>query len=170
MGSDGVTMRATGINHVSISAPDLEASVRFYTEVFGMERVPAPKFPGQSVAWLAFGSQQLHLFQREGAPRFHHFGLDVDDFEAAYLRIRSLEIRDDRTFMGGIFELPGGEAQMYLRDPAGNLVEIDCPDASALDRDVLTDIVRLSEVMPQDEEGRAARLYTGPQKQAQPRG
>ena len=59
---------------------------------------------------------------------------------------------------------------MYLRDPAGNLVEIDCPDASALDRDVLTDIVRLSEVMPQDEEGRAARLYTGRQKQAQPRG
>ena len=32
-------MRATAINHVSISAPDLEASVRFYTEVFGMERV-----------------------------------------------------------------------------------------------------------------------------------
>ena len=37
-------MRATGINHVSISAPDLEASIRFYTQVFGMERVPAPKF------------------------------------------------------------------------------------------------------------------------------
>ena len=162
-------VRATGINHVSISAPDLDASVRFYTEVFGMERVPAPRFPGQPVAWLALGSQQLHLFQREGAPQFHHFGLDVDDFEAAYLKIRSLEIRDDRTFMGGIFELPGGEAQMYLRDPAGNLVEVDSPDASALDRDVVTDIVRLSDVTPQDDEGRAARLYTGRPKQPQPR-
>jgi catechol 2,3-dioxygenase-like lactoylglutathione lyase family enzyme len=152
-------MRATGINHVAISAPDLEASVRFYTEVLGMERVPAPRFPSQPVAWLQLDTQQLHLFQREGAPQFHHFGIDVDDFEAAYLKVRGLQIRDERTFMGGIFELPGGEVQMYLRDPAGNLVEVNCRDASALDRSVVTDIVRLSEVMPQDEEGRAARLY-----------
>jgi lactoylglutathione lyase len=154
-------MRATGINHVSISAPNLEASVRFYTELFGMERVPAPKFAGQAVAWLALGDQQLHLFQREGAPRFHHFGLDVDDFEAAYLKVRELEISDDTTFLGGIFELPGGEAQMYLRDPGGNLVEIDWPDASTIDRGVITDIVRLADVVPQGAEGRAARLYTG---------
>jgi YD repeat-containing protein len=159
-------MRATGINHVSISAPQLDASVRFYTEVFGMERVPAPKFSGQPVAWLRLGNQQLHLFQREGAPPFHHFGLDVDDFEAAYLRVRELEIRDNDAFMGGIFELPGGEAQMYLRDPAGNLVEVNWPDASTLDRNVVTDIVRLSDLVAQDAEGRAARLYTGRREDA----
>jgi catechol 2,3-dioxygenase-like lactoylglutathione lyase family enzyme len=147
------------INHVSISAHDLDASVRFYTEVFGMERVPAPKFGGQAVVWLRLGNQQLHLFRRPGAPQFHHFGIDVDDFEAAYLKIRELEIRDEVTFMGGIFELPGGEAQMYLRDPGGNLVEIDCPDASILDRTVVTDIVRLSDVVAQDAESRTARLY-----------
>jgi YD repeat-containing protein len=153
-------MRATGINHVSISAPDLDASVRFYTEVFDMERVPTPTFAAQPVAWLALGDQQLHLFQREGAPEFHHFAVDVDDFEAAYMRVRELEIRDDTTFMGGIFELPGGEAQMYLRDPAGNLVEIDWPDASTLDPGIVTDIVRLADVVPQSAEGRAARLYS----------
>jgi len=154
-------MRATGINHVSISATDLEASIRFYTEVLGMEQVPAPRFPNQAVAWLALGDQQLHLFQREGAPQFQHFGIDVDDFQAAYLKLRELEIRDDTTFVSGIFELPGGEAQMYLRDPAGNLVEIDCPDAAALDRNVVSDIVRLSDLVPQGKENRAARLYTG---------
>ncbi len=101
-------MRATGINHVSITAPDLEASVRFYTEVFGMERVPAPKFAGQAVAWLRLGDQQLHLIQRDGAPQFHHFGIDVDDFEAAYRRLRELEIRDETTFISsGVVELPG---------------------------------------------------------------
>jgi catechol 2,3-dioxygenase-like lactoylglutathione lyase family enzyme len=152
-------MRAIGINHVSISAPDLQASIRFYMEIFGMEQVPAPRFPGQPVAWLALGDQQLHLFQREGAPTFHHFGLDVDDFEAAYLKVRELEIRDDATFMGGIFELPGGEAQMYLRDPAGNLVEVDWPDAAMLDREVVTDIVRLADLVPQDAHARTARLY-----------
>jgi YD repeat-containing protein len=154
-------MRATRINHVSISAPDLDASVRFYTEVFGMERVPAPTFRDQEVAWLQLGEQQLHLFRRQGTPLYHHFALDVDDFEAAYLKLRELEIRDDATFAGGIFELPGGEAQMYLRDPAGNLVEIDWPDASTLDRSIVADIVPLADLVPQRREALAARLYTG---------
>ena len=154
-------MKATGINHVSISAPDLDGSVRFYTEVFGLERVPAPRFSGQSVAWLRMGDQQLHLFERSGAPRYHHFGINVDDFEAAYLKVRELEIRDETTFLSGIVQLPGGEVQMYLRDPAGNLVEIDWPDVSTLARSVITDIVRLADVVPQGEENRAARLFTG---------
>ena len=155
-------MRATGINHVSISAPDLEASVRFYTTVFGLERVPAPRFSGQAVAWLRLGDQQLHLFQREGAPppQYHHFGLDVDDFEAAYVRVRELELLEEETFLAGVVELPGGEAQMYLRDPAGNLVEIDWPDASTLDRGVVTGMVRLGDMVEQGEENRGARLYT----------
>jgi catechol 2,3-dioxygenase-like lactoylglutathione lyase family enzyme len=152
-------MRATAINHVAISAPDLEASVRFYTEVFGMERVPAPNFPTQPVAWLRLGGQQLHLFQRADAAQYHHFGIDVDDFEAAYLKVRGLELRDETTFMGGLFELPGGEVQMYLRDPGGNLVEVDCPDVSVLNRDVISDIVPLADIAAQDDRSRTARLY-----------
>jgi catechol 2,3-dioxygenase-like lactoylglutathione lyase family enzyme len=154
-------MNATGVNHVSITAPDLDASIRFYTQVFGMEQVPAPTFAGQAVAWLRVGDQQLHLMQRDGAAQFHHFGLDVDDFEGAYEKVRELEIRDDTTFVSGVYELPGGEAQMYLRDPAGNLVEINCPDASTLDGEVVTDLVRLVDVVPQNDEGLSARLYTG---------
>ena len=37
-------MRATGINHVSISAHDLEESTRFYETLFGMERIATPIF------------------------------------------------------------------------------------------------------------------------------
>lgn len=159
-------MRATAINHVSISAPDLEASVRFYTEVFGMERVATPKFADVRVAWLRLGDQQLHLLERDDVPRFQHLGLDVDDFEAAYEKVRELEIRDERTFLSGVIQLPGGEAQMYLRDPAGNLVEIDCPDASRLDRSVVTDLVALVDLVAQDDEGLAARLYTGTARHA----
>jgi YD repeat-containing protein len=155
-------MRATAINHVSIGAPDLEASVRFYTEVFGMERVAAPTFPGLRVAWLQLGDQQLHLFERAvTAPQFHHLGLDVDDFEAVYLKLRELGIADNVTFSEGVLELPGGEAQMYMRDPAGNLVEIDWPDASTLGRNIVADMVRLADVVPQGPEARGARLYQG---------
>ena len=58
-------MRATGINHVSIAAKDLEESARFYEEVFGMERIPAPDFAAAR-AWLRVGEMQLHLLLDRG--------------------------------------------------------------------------------------------------------
>lgn len=152
-------MRAIRFNHVSISARDLEESVRFYTEVFGMDRLPSPSF-AQDVEWLRLGEQQLHLFRSDApAPHQHHVAFDVDDFEAAYAKAAELGIRDRTTFIQGVYELPGGEAQMYLRDPAGNLVEIDWPDAASLDRSIVTDLERLDDVIPQVGEARSARLY-----------
>ena len=78
-------MRATGINHVSISARDLEESARFYEQVFGMERIATPIFD-TPVVWLRVGDLQLHLFldEQATAPARHHLGLTIDDFEAAY--------------------------------------------------------------------------------------
>jgi glyoxalase/bleomycin resistance protein/dioxygenase superfamily protein len=127
-------MKATRFNHVSIQAVDMEESLRFYIEVFGMERLPAPTFGGQAVVWLRLGDQQLHLMQRDGTAQFHHFGLDVDDFEAAYQKVRELEVRDDTTFV-------------------------------SLDRSVVGDLVRLVDMVPQNDEGMAAPLYIGTARQ-----
>jgi len=38
-------------------------------------------------------------------------------------------------FLGAVVELPEGPVQMYVRDPAGNLVELICRDAGEVDRD-----------------------------------
>jgi YD repeat-containing protein len=150
---------ATRFNHVSVHADDLEQSVRFYTEVFGMERVPSPDF-AMPVEWLRLGDQQLHLFRRETpAPLYHHIGLDVDDFEAVYEKVRTLGIKDN-TLGPDVRELPDGSVQMYLRDPAGNLVEIDWPDVSTLDRSIVTTIRKLEDERPQSAEARRATLYT----------
>jgi hypothetical protein len=48
---------------------------------------------------------------------------------------------------------------MYLRDPAGNLVEVDWPDVTTLDRSVVTAIRRLADERPQSEEASRATLY-----------
>ena len=152
-------MRATRLNHVSIHAYDMDESLRFYTEVFGMERLPSPDF-GHSVEWLRLGEQQLHLFKREvDAPQFHHIALDVDDFETAYLVAKKRRIGDDETWAPDVRELPDGSVQMYIRDPAGNLVEIDWPDVSTLDGSVVTNIRKLSEDIEQSEEALRATLY-----------
>jgi YD repeat-containing protein len=152
-------MRATRFNHVSIHADDLEESVRFYTELFGMERIPAPEFD-LPVVWLRLGDQQLHLFQRTtAAPPYHHVGLDVDDFAAVYLRARERGLLEPNTWGSPARELPDGSVQMYLRDPAGNLVEIDWPDVSTLDRSIVEGITRLEDERPQTGEAARATLY-----------
>lgn len=152
-------MRATSLNHVSIHAYDLEESVRFYTEIFGMTRIPSPNFR-VPVEWLRLGDQQLHLFKRETpAPEFHHIGLNVNDFEAAYLKTKELGIQESESWFSHIYELPDGSVQFYLRDPAGNLVELDWPDVSTLDRSIVTDIKSLHDDVPQTGDALRATLY-----------
>ena len=153
-------MRATGLNHVSISARDVEESAHFYEEIFGLERLPTPTF-GNPVVWFQLGHSQLHLFQRSEheAPQFHHIGIEVDDFEAFYRRLTELGIRDSDS-LGPIRELPSGEVQMYLRDPGGNLVEIDWPDARTLDRTIVSDLRKLADEHPQAPGAERASLFT----------
>jgi catechol 2,3-dioxygenase-like lactoylglutathione lyase family enzyme len=161
-----VCVRATGFNHVSVHARDLEESVRFYTEVLGMEKIPTYTF-AFPVQYLRLGDLQLHLFQRDTpAPEFHHIGIDVDDFEAAYQKAKELGIHDSSAFYSDIYELPDGSVQMYIRDPSGNLVEIDWPNVTTLDRSVLPDIKKLSESVEQSEEGLRSTLYLKLREQA----
>jgi catechol 2,3-dioxygenase-like lactoylglutathione lyase family enzyme len=154
-------VRALRLNHVSIHADDLEESARFYEQLFELERLPTPRFGDTTVVWLSVGEQQLHLFTREtGPPRYHHFGIEVDDFEAVYVRAKELHALEPTTFgRGAVRELPDGSVQMYLRDPAGNLVEVVWPDASTLDRSVVTELTRLSDEVEQDPDAARATLF-----------
>lgn len=153
-------MRATGLNHVSIHTRALDESVRFYTEVFGMEKIPTYNF-GFPVQYLRLGDVQLHLFERETeAPPYHHIGINVDDFEAAYLKVKELGIQDDSAaFSSHIYELPDGSVQMYIRDPSDNLVEINWPDVTTIDRSVVTEIKKLDDDVPQTGDALRATLY-----------
>ena len=145
---------------MSIYADDLEESARFYEELFGLERLPTAKFR-QRVLWLRLGDQQLHLFEREDtqAPRYHHFGLDVDDFAAVYLKAKELGLLDSGAWDHPLRVHPSGWVQMYIRDPAGNLVEVDWPDASTLDPALAADLHPLEADAPQTGEAAHATLY-----------
>jgi catechol 2,3-dioxygenase-like lactoylglutathione lyase family enzyme len=143
-------MPATGLNHVSVRADDLEESVRFYEEVFGAERLPTYAF-GFPVQYLKLGDLELHIFQRgdTSVSAFHHFGLNVDDFEHVYLKARDLDIFDRSAFFSHVYSVPNGSVRMYLRDPADNLVEVNWSDVSTLDRSVVGEIKRLEDWLPQ---------------------
>ncbi len=146
---------APDLNHVSVVAADLEASLRFYVDELGLEPLPTPDF-GYPVRWLAAGDRQVHLFERPGPPPVHaHFALEIGDFMGVYRRMKELGALDHTTFGNCMYELPNGALQLYVRDPAGNLVELDCRDASTIPRDEVPEYRALAEIRPQ--EGDAAR-------------
>lgn len=156
-------MRATGLNHVSIPAVDVDEAVRFYVEVFGMERLPAPNF-GFPVRWLRVGDLELHIFQVDSPPARtnQHLAVEVDDFEAAYRALKERGILDRAQREAVLFELPSGQLQMYFRDPFGNLVEIVHRDVSTVDRSVFgDDLTRLDDLHEQDDENLRATLFLG---------
>jgi catechol 2,3-dioxygenase-like lactoylglutathione lyase family enzyme len=153
-------VRATRLNHVSISAVDLEESTRFYERVFGMERIATPRFKGTQVQWLRIGDLQLHLFlDEETAPPRHHIGLTVDDFDAAYAAVKD---RGVGPWGMRLVELPSGQVQLYFRDPAGNLIELNWHDVETIDRSRYPELVRLADEVPQPPDAEDAVLYLEP--------
>ena len=102
--------RPVGINHVALAVGDLEEALAFYGEIFAIElrgRVPR-------MAFIDLGDQFLALAEggRSGIDEERHFGLVVDDREAA--RVAAVA--------AGADVLPG--RGLRIRDPWGNTVEI----------------------------------------------
>jgi catechol 2,3-dioxygenase-like lactoylglutathione lyase family enzyme len=147
------------INHVSVNARDLQASVDFYVELLGAELLPNPNF-GVDVRWLALGRTQLHLFARDLQPSsHHHFAVTVDDLEPVYRAADRRGAFDREAFGNHLVELPGDVVQLYVRDPAGNLVEIDQQGADRLPDDMRAQLKGIWEINPQSDENMRGRLF-----------
>jgi catechol 2,3-dioxygenase-like lactoylglutathione lyase family enzyme len=147
------------INHVSVNAVDLQTSVDFYVDLLGAEPITTPNF-GLPVQWLALGRTQLHLFERDLTPTsHHHFGITVDDLEPVYRAAQRRDAFDDVAFKNRLVELPGDVVQLYVRDPAGNLVEIDCKGVDRLPDDMRAVLKQLWDFNDHTEEQMSARLF-----------
>ena len=153
-------MKGLRINHVAVSCTNLEASLDFYMGLFGMEKIPTYNF-GIPVQYLRLGKQQLHVFEwsAEKIPFRQHFAIDVDDFTAVYHMAKERGALCFDAFDNCIYELPDGAVQMYLRDPAGNLVEVDWPDLRTLNIAEFPEFQRLADKNPQVGENLLATLY-----------
>jgi catechol 2,3-dioxygenase-like lactoylglutathione lyase family enzyme len=95
-------MKPSGIHHVAICVDDAAAAKAFYCDVLGFTAVtsrPEEFGPGH---WLDAGGQQVHLM--------------VEEIGAAGVRV-------DR-----IPHTAGAGQQAFLRDPAGNVIELNQPD------------------------------------------
>ena len=106
--------QSASINHVSITASNLERSVAFYSRAFNLTRQPRPD---ANLVQLAVG-RSAHLSLRQGAnPRFDHFAIGIEAFNKDRV-IADLRAR-------GATPIDGGDgAGLHVADPDGLFVQV----------------------------------------------
>ena len=115
----------TAIDHVQITVPPEHerAAKKFYGELLGLAEIDKPaELKPRGGAWYRLGSTQLHLAidpGASGAGSRRHVCLAVDDLEGARTAMTAagLKVIDEPIQADGL-------ARFFLRDPAGNRVEI----------------------------------------------
>ncbi|GAF50212.1 MULTISPECIES: VOC family protein [Rhodococcus] len=148
------------VNHVSVPARELGESVRFYKDFLHLEQVPSPTF-AVPTAWFLIGDRTLHVYEYGGttdASYIHHFALEVRDFMGLYDHATNLGIKEEG-FLGTIYELPDGGVQMYVRDPADNLIELVCRDRSTVERGRIPEYKVLADTIPQEPASDGASIF-----------
>lgn len=116
-------MKLDGVHHVSLNVRDVDEAGKFYLEVLGLEKLPRPDF-GFDGLWLRSGGQEIHLMKvdEHEAPQGQHFAFKVKSLDEAIAELEGQGIK-----VSPPNELPGGARQAFLRDPSGNIVELNQP-------------------------------------------
>lgn len=118
-------MAILGMNHFTVLASDLDATLRFYCDMLGLTngQRPAFDFPG---AWLYSGDTAvLHVVAGRPVPHppggvIDHMAFSAKDLGNTVARLAESGIAYD------LRQLPGGGTwQLFFRDPDGARVELD---------------------------------------------
>jgi predicted enzyme related to lactoylglutathione lyase len=102
--------RVIGLNHIALEVGDIEAALAFYGRLFAFDL----RGKNDSMAFIDLGDQFIALQKgrRQPADDGRHFGLVVDDKEAAREALKAAGV----TPLDGPF--------LDFRDPWGNRIEI----------------------------------------------
>ena len=110
------------LHHVHLFASDLDASVRFYAELFDGEVVLDAELAGARNVFIRIGSGRLHLYDQPpktpGRGAIHHVGIQTDDIGAVVERLAAGGVTPRK----GVTELG---AWRYLMVPAPDDVLIE---------------------------------------------
>ncbi len=134
-----MSKKITSINHITLIVDNLEETARFYEHELGLEPLAAFLFDYPTAFFKINDTQQLHLSEWEDATSFRaHVALNTPDFNHIFHRSKELGIIDIKPW-GRVRRLPDGAMQMFIRDPAGNLVEIVSSKEEEIDPAIFED-------------------------------
>lgn len=127
------------IQHVNLLVDNIAHADQFYGEILGLPRVPNPEQGFRSRFFQLADGQQFHVNEiPDDRPYRAHVCIVVDDFNDVFRRAKTAGVIDIEVW-GKIRRLPSGTAQMFLRDPSGNLVEISAAPNAQIDDAILND-------------------------------
>lgn len=116
-------MKFRRVHHVALNVADLQEARRFYVELLGLPERDRPDF-GFPGVWLDAGEQEVHLLQSVESPaRGQHFAFEVEDIEETLADLATRGVKPV-----GRLEIPGAGRQAFLRDPFGNVIELNEPN------------------------------------------
>jgi len=133
-------------NHVGISVSEIDRSIAFYRDMFGMEQLcdvfpfggeqfeAIMDIPGVTgrMCMIGKGNLQLELFEfidsKAKDPEYpvsdrgySHFGFEVEDIDATYAKLKAAGVR---IHCPVITFNQGSMQAAYCRDPDGNVFEL----------------------------------------------
>jgi catechol 2,3-dioxygenase-like lactoylglutathione lyase family enzyme len=131
----------SGIHHIGIVVESVEASVTWYVDNLGFERLYTFGWPGVQAAFIGRGSLKIELFQNEQATRMaedrrraetnlriggiNHFAIEVVDLDGtvAALQEKGVEV------VSSPREVPnsGGSRFAFIHDNEQMLIELFQP-------------------------------------------
>ena len=113
----------TQLHHVNVTVPaELEQAAKdFYGSVLGLIQVPKPAAARQNGAWYQIGDNQLHLSVEA----------ETNDLSSRHVCFRVSDLAEtEKKFRDAGVEVISdprpvpGTSRFYVRDPAGNQLEI----------------------------------------------
>ncbi|RCW49995.1 VOC family protein [Paenibacillus prosopidis] len=119
------------VDHVGVMVKDIDASIKFYTEIIGFElngRITHTNGVIQ-LAFLGFGNSdetEVELIQgyNDSLPiegKVHHFAVTVPDVQAEFDRLKQLNV----SFIDQeITTLPNGYRYFFVSGPDGEWIEL----------------------------------------------
>ena len=119
-------MRITGLDHIVLMVTDTEQTIAWYRDELGLEPMQLEEWRRKEVLFPSLRIDSTTIIDLlEGQPtgeNLNHFALVVDDVD-----VDELAASGRFTVESGPADLSGAQGTgrgLYVRDPAGNLVEL----------------------------------------------